>query len=506
MLAVKQPLNVTTSGDTDSFLHLKRVAWLSVALQYWAAVIYLFCSLLTPESNDAAVGCGVLAILIATTPVLYALFSKQFLVLFSCISAFNIAPIWFLYLEAILPGYDAYMHIDPALRMETLFWIAVFLIFTNIIYAVSWQSVSHLSIRTFSFLNAINLDSSFYRKATLICFVLPLIGKYFVYRSFDIMWMAMTAGRAGEDLVRETTNAVNGVLVPIDAVWQLTPLLGVIAFVSSKKKGQLLTIFPLVLGLIVIFTHFLSGSRGIMMFVAAPFLLFLLYYNWDRGLKFWVTVTAILFVLIGIMELQVRFRGNLLDVIADPARAAQERGYTSATTFDPTESHRDNNMYLLCLMVQGYPERYPFEGFDVFFTVLLNPIPRAIWPGKPVLIGEKDLSQQSLFVLDGPVYMGTTSLSYSVVGDAYLAGGVIGLFVYGLFYGIFLLFFDGITCYTNRSKPISVGVLGLGVFLAFWGFRALFALISFSYPIIVLILVFKLIQIFRPNANYVYSA
>ncbi|GAB3809742.1 hypothetical protein GCM10028819_52000 [Spirosoma humi] len=205
------------------------------------------------------------------------------------------------------------------------------------------------------------------------------------------------------------------------------------------------------------------------------------------------------------MELQERFRGNLLGVLADPSRAARENGLASATTFDPTESHRDNNMYFLCLIIQGYPKRYAFQGFSDLFTVLVNPIPRSIWPGKPFLIGAKDISQQPAFALDGPVIMGTTSLSYSIVGEAYQANGTIGLLVYALLYGVFLLFFDGITFYTHRDRPISVGILGLGVFLAFWGFRAFFALMSFSYPIIFLILFFKLIQMFKPNANHVYS-
>jgi hypothetical protein len=99
------------------------------------------------------------------------------------------------------------------------------------------------------------------------------------------------------------------------------------------------------------------------------------------------------------MEIQVRFRGNLLDVISDPAKAARVQELRSITTLDPTQSQRDNNMYLFCLMVKSYPDRYSYEGFNDFFAVLTNPIPRSLWPDKPVLNGAQDIDHQSSFVL-----------------------------------------------------------------------------------------------------------
>ena len=233
------------------------------------------------------------------------------------------------------------------------------------------------------------------------------------------------------------------------------------------------------------------------MFVAAPVLFFLFYYNWHRGIRFWIPASILLVVLIGIMELQVRFRGNLLEVIADPQKAARLQELRSITTFDPTQSQRDNNMYLFCLMIKSYPEKYSYEGFNDFFAVLANPVPRSLWPQKPVLNGAKDITSQSSFVLSGPLIMGTTSLSFSIVGDAYKTAGLFGLLVYAVLYGAFLLYFDGVIVYTNKKQPLSVAILGMVLFLAFWGYRAFFALVSFLYPLILLLILFRVIKMLR---------
>ena len=95
-------------------------------------------------------------------------------------------------------------------------------------------------------------------------------------------------------------------------------------------------------------------------------------------------------------------------------------------------------------------------------------------------------------IAEGPLIMGTTSLTYSVVGEAFQAKGLIGLIIYGSIYAIFLLFFDGVIYYTTKQNALTVGILGISVFLAFWGYRSLFALVSFIYPLLLFIIVFRL--------------
>lgn len=487
------------SGDIRSLQYMREIAIACVYVQLGLSFVYYFSSLLIPKSDSAAIICGILAIAASLTPVIYSYYKKNFQSVFSCITLFNLAPIWFLYLEAVIPGYDAFEHIKPAYRLEAFFWISLFMLFTNLFYIIFWKGVSRFSIKSFKFLHQFNFKSSWFVVLTIFSFVVPLIGFYFFYGSAENLWIFLTAGRGGgaQELQAETVGGMGAFMSPLTWILQLTPLFGSIAFILARSKTSFYPLLSLILGLLVIFIFFLGGSRGTMMFVAAPALFFLFYYNWQNGMKFWIPATLLLFFIIGVMELQVRFRGNLMEVISDPEKAAKANDMKSVTTFDPSESHRDNNTYLLCLLIKGYPDKYPYEGFFGLYATLANPIPRALWPNKPVMDGAKDLSDQPKWVLDGPLFMGTTSLTYSVVGDAYKSAGLLGIIFYGFIYGLFLLFFDGVAYYTSGRDAFAAGILGVGAFLAFWGFRSFFALVIFLYPIALLFVTLRIIQMLR---------
>lgn len=444
--------------------------------------------------------CGILAIIVAFTPILYAFFHKCFELAFSCISAISIAPVWFLYLEALLPGYDAYEYTPAVYRLEMFFWVAVFQIFICLIYLLLWKRMTKLSVKSFSFLKGYKINPVMFGILTILAFVIPLLGFYYYYESTEKLWVHLTAGRSeeGTALKAESVNAVGGAyLKPLTWLLQLTPLFGAVTVVAVKRWFNPLALIAIALSALAIFIFFLSGSRGTTMFVAAPIFFFLVYYNWQKGLKFWIPMGAALLMMIAVMEMQVRFRGNLLDVIKDPEKAAKENYMESVTTFDPSKSHRDNNTYLFCLILKGYPDKYEFRGFSGLVASLVNPIPRAIWPSKPVMAGAQDISTQPQWVRDGPLFMGTTSLTYSVVGDAYQAQGILGLLVYASIFAVFLIYFDGIVFYTKERQPLAAGLLGVGVFLAFWGYRSLFALITFLYPILLLLAFIYIIQLLR---------
>lgn len=469
-------------------------------LQAFACVFYKACSTFFSGSHSTAVLCGLMAIAFALVPVGYAVAKKQFPLVFSCIAAFNLAPVWFLYLETVLPGYDAYEYCSPYLRMEAIFWTAVFQTVANGAYSLLWTRGVRFSVGFFSFLGGMRLKPSVYKVVALCVFFLPVLAFSYFYGSFEILWMAATAGRTGGAssglLIQEPIGNMNSLMLPLNSIWMLTPMFSLIAFIAAKKKASPDTLFVLLTGLSVIFSFFLGGSRGAMMLVASPVLFFIFFYNWQKGFRFWVVAGSLFFLVIGAMEIQERFRGNLLEVLADPEKAAKERGLSSATSFNPAESHRDNNTYLFCLAIKGYPDKYRFEGFNNFFAAIVNPVPRVFWPGKPILLGAKDIAYQQEFITDGPLFMGTTSLTYSIVGEAYKANGFWGVAIYALFYAVFMLFLEGLFFYARRENPVSVGMLGLSAFLVFWGYRAFFALVSFFYPVLILILVLKLFKSF----------
>ena len=228
-----QSITNTQIADGSVLVNLKKIAEICAFLQLYAAVVCLAGSLLFSNSTALAICCGYLAICVSLTPVLFALYKKNFALVFSCISVFNMAPIWFLYLEAILPGYDAYEYIAPAFRMEALFWVAIYQLLVNLFYIFLWEKVSRFSINFFSFIRSIQLKPILFTRLSILGFIIPLVSFYLFYGSADILWRALTAGRteggsSGGLLIDEYTGGAASLMLLFSWMWQLTPLFAVI--------------------------------------------------------------------------------------------------------------------------------------------------------------------------------------------------------------------------------------------------------------------------------------
>lgn len=466
------------------------------------ALLSLFCVIVFPESNSACSVVCLILIGISCYPLLTAIISRDLGIIFNCLGIFNLAPVWFLYLEGIIPGYDAYDFIKPADRGIAFFWISVFLMVFNLSYFFLIRYAFRFGLRIFQSIRSLTISYLDLFHATIIAFLLPLLGFYFYYNSIDTLWTAMTAGRTGGGatnglLIQNSLGGYSSFMLPLTWLWQLTPVFGSLTCIKGLRYNKIIGILGLLFSLCVIFVYFLSGSRGMMIFVAAPPFLFFVYANWRRGIWFWMVVVSLLIAFIAVMELQVRFRGNLLRVLSDPRVYANELGYKSATTFDFRESHRDNNLYLLSLITKGYPDKYSYEGFNEFIAIILNPVPRALWNNKPILTGARGISFQKRFIRDGPLNMGTTSLSYSIIGNAIIAQGILGIVVYCVFYSFVFCSFDSLSLFQGSFNPLYLGIWSISIFLAFWSFRGFFAFISFLYPIIMLIVIVKIISFFH---------
>jgi hypothetical protein len=468
------------------------IAFLCMQVQFVAILFFTSCLLLFPDSNDTAVGAGYISLLTALSPFGYMLYRGRLPALFNGITGLNLAPIWFLYLESILPGYDAYEYIAPRFRLEAFCWISIFIFLVNLLYVLLKRPLSRSAIANFAFIGRLRSSPRVYFYLTLFTFLFPLVAFLAYYGSASVLWTAISGGRAGGGsagglLIQSSVGDSSSLMLPINWLWQVTPFFATVTYMRATEKYKPMPLLALACGLAVVFAFFLSGSRGTMMYVAAPILFSFFYFNWDRGFQFWVVAGFLFMGLIGVMELQVRFRGNLLEVLADPEAAARKAGLESVTTVDVTESQRDNNMYLLCLILKGYPDKYDFDGFNDFVATLANPIPRAFWPGKPILTGALDIAYQPRWVLEGPLFMGTTSLSFSVVGEAYKTRGLLGLLIYAAVYALFLVYTDALAYYLREHRSLIVGLFGMSIFLAFWGFRSFFAFITFLYPFLIVV-------------------
>src|SRR5262249_50266983 len=87
----------------------------------------------------------------------------------------------------------------------------------------------------------------------------------------------------------------------------------------------------------------------------------------------------------------------------------------------------DLNIVNISRLTEKFPDVYDYLGLEIPMNALVRPVPRVLWPGKPI-----GLSVPIETALDaGP---GLT-LSCTYVGEAYMAGGLLAVVIAGLLFG-----------------------------------------------------------------------
>jgi oligosaccharide repeat unit polymerase len=87
----------------------------------------------------------------------------------------------------------------------------------------------------------------------------------------------------------------------------------------------------------------------------------------------------------------------------------------------------DHNIVNVAQLTQVFPDSIGYLGLEIPFNALIRPIPRALWPGKPE--GLSSSIESALGASEG------TTLSCTLVGEAYLAGGLLAVLLISLLFG-----------------------------------------------------------------------
>lgn len=133
-------------------------------------------------------------------------------------------------------------------------------------------------------------------------------------------------------------------------------------------------------------------------------------------------------------------------------------GLTNTTgAFDRLLSAEDANMLDgFTIVRQVYPALLDYSWGQEHFEILLRPIPRSLWPDKPVggfvnKLGMRDTEKD-----------GNLGISPSIFGSFYAEGGLIGIILFSIVYGFA---FSKAATSLARSHPF-VNVMGRAVFLS----------------------------------------
>jgi len=460
---------------------MSRFLTLLLFLTLWLGGVGLAASAATTHGTMQAYA---ITMSVALCFVVFMQVRKTRAMLLSCYTVGTLTPIWFLYLEAIFPGGDCWL-LPPQHVVHAMSYAAFFLLVFNAAYIA----------RPPSFVIQFH-ERNFLRTVSPV--MLPMVGIVLTAVTFIAVlarygwdWEhtknVYLAGRAaGSGLIRR--GGVGGwevFMQPLDFMCASVPTIAALSWVRFPRER----IAPLVMRVVVslcaaflVFVMFLGGSRGNMaVYLAGPAAIWLFFGRSVVGRIPHLVITAFLaLALLGIWEYQKQKRMYLLEGVESVADIVEQ------TTFDPSKTHRDNNLYIMTLYVMYMPDVYPFKGYDEFFGILCMPIPRVLWPGKPkgIQANKTTFSTPTGPVTRGPVKMGTASLSASIVNDGYYTHHYFGIALYATIFGLLASFWDYIGQRRLLSSKLYFILNSAWLFWMLWGFRSAFAFITGMYPVL----------------------
>ena len=138
----------------------------------------------------------------------------------------------------------------------------------------------------------------------------------------------------------------------------------------------------------------------------------------------------------------------------------------------------DYNLQTIATLTTFFPERNPYLGFEIPYLAIIRPIPRALWPGKP--LGMSTPIEQAMGV-EG------VTIAATFAGEAFISGGLGAVLAVGLLLGAVMGFWN--TTASPKNSEIGILVHASGFFAAVITMRSLFAFTTAVLPTIASLLV-----------------
>lgn len=133
----------------------------------------------------------------------------------------------------------------------------------------------------------------------------------------------------------------------------------------------------------------------------------------------------------------------------------------------------DYNLHTIATLTTFFPERNPYLGLEIPYLAIIRPIPRALWPDKPV--GMSAPIERALGV-EG------VTIAATFAGEAFISGGLGAVVFVGLLLGAVMGFWN--TTASPKNSEIGILVYASGFFAAVITMRSLFAFTTAVLPTI----------------------
>ncbi|MDX2212465.1 MAG: O-antigen polymerase [Oculatellaceae cyanobacterium bins.114] len=282
----------------------------------------------------------------------------------------------------------------------------------------------------------------------------------------------MLGPRFSEPWTRGRLGSWSSLLTELNLLcYAIPPLTGVIwnrrQFFSRVQILIVLAIFALVM-----FQGFSSGTRNIFIAYVATFLmgyLLTLRVNNFRNTILPILVAVFISLFASYHMLEFRTMG-LRNYIVNQVYAGDTVRQTLAV---------DYNLVSLAPVIDAFPDKHPFLGFEIISWALIKPVPRAFWPGKPEGLS---VSIEELTGAKG----WTVATTY--LGESYMMAGWLGVIGMSLLFGALAAWWNRMAI--QGQSDYSLVVYALGFFAAGITMRSMFWLTTAILPVIAL-LVFR---------------
>ena len=244
----------------------------------------------------------------------------------------------------------------------------------------------------------------------------------------------------------------------------LLPTLSVLLIVRSKRFNYQIATSTFLSLFMAVFLAQAGSRRVIGVIFGAAIICWLVE---QRKLKLKQLLVAVLSI-----ALILTFMQNMLNFRGGGFAAAFEESELEQKEYIYNHLHVDDNFYRLSQTILIVPDYVPFVYEKQIVFALIRPIPRAIWKNKPTNPG---------FDLATIIGKRGVALTHSVIGDWYITGGWIAIFVGGLIYGSIARMISSLLI---KDSELSEGlVYSLMVMAMFAGVRAMIDIILMSYAL-----------------------
>ncbi|MES2310379.1 MAG: O-antigen polymerase [Verrucomicrobiota bacterium] len=132
----------------------------------------------------------------------------------------------------------------------------------------------------------------------------------------------------------------------------------------------------------------------------------------------------------------------------------------------------DMNLCTLTQVVDYFPRRHDYLGWEIPYLAVIRPIPRAVWPGKPQGMS---VSMEQVVGADEAY-----TVAASFVGEAYMSGGWVGILFSSLFFGALFGWWNRLG--TESNSDWGILIYASGFFSAVITMRSLFVFTTAILP------------------------